>query len=660
MLNALNGKLEKLFLKSNEDETISSFCIGSRHRKYFVGTYVGTLELKNFRNGNTLGQGVRIKDIKKRENLAKSSLSYQVSMICYCEDQNLVITASHDSIARLYELDVDDFAPMRQFKGGHNDSEISTLEYSPNNLALYTGAIKGTIAIWAVEVGRLAAVLQDSSNEITAIKDLYPYEALLVSDTRGMIVCWDTKERIDAVTHTMKHPLLFKISGNLVGNMPQPAISFDIIRVNDWTGNYGNRFSRQSYFRTKPTQTWLSAQKMMAISYEAHISMMAEYFKTDENSLMNAVFRSETDIKDKNESLITRVSLSKAPTIEFGLKLKNEKSSFFAVVGFSRGTINCLPIEFLLDHFSAKLTNTKEYNERRFEKFKQAILRQETIDGSRIYSKYLRDIHSAVKSNSVMLVTLTSCSEFDTERHLVSISTAQSPCVVVMTGSSDGRASFWSLEGHLHASVNMATFEVSKWSMPFDFVSIIENDVFRAIDMLEAVNGQPLDKATRDRLLRKYLYSNYMEPDIKSIRDRQKQEDDIKNKKKQDYEELERKFANIKIEDAIAPTRIFSHFRHKKSSAPARPKSEMAKRLDKLMEESIEKPKSKPKVSFNEKRRSSLFIQKANPIMDDIKTMASLALNVLGDNTTVKVSQQIYKIRPMSVGHVIKRYDIDD
>jgi WD40 repeat protein len=660
LMNALNGKLEKLFLSTNEGESISSFCMGSRHRKYFIGTYVGTVDLKNFRNGNTLGQGVKAKDIKKRESLAKSSISYQVSKICYCEDQNIVITGSHDSISRLYELDVDDFAPMREFKGGHNESEICTLEYSPNNLALYTGAINGTIAIWAVEVGRLAAVLQDSTNEITGIKDLYPYEALLASDTSGMIVCWDTKERIDAVSHTMKHPLLFKISGNLVGNMPQKVISLDNILMNNWTGKYENRFSRKSYEKTKSVQTWLASQDMVSTSYETHISMMAEYFKTDKGSLMNAVFKSETDIKEKRDSLITRVGLSRAPTLEIGLKPINKKSSLFTIMGFSGGTVNCLPIGFLLDHFNAKLTNTKEYNERRFDRFKQAIMRQETIDGSRIYGKYLKDIHAAVKSNSVMLVSLSSCSEFDTERELVSISTTQSPYSVVMTGSADGRVSFWSLDGDLHASVNMTTFEISKWSMPFDFVSIIENEVFRAIDMLEAVSGQQLDKATRDRLLRKYLYSNYMEPDIKCIQDRQREEDDSYKKKRKDYNEVEKKFANIKVEDTIAPTRIFSNFRQRKNSAPARPQSEMAKRLDKLMEASIQKSKSKHKVNFNERRRSSLFNHNANPMMIEIKNMASMALNVIGDNTTFKVSQQVYKIRPMSVGHAVKRYDTHD
>lgn len=170
---------------------------------------MGIFSLYNCKSGEQLFQLVKAKEIHRRENKDQShgqKKSYEIVQIIYCEVQQIVFTLSCDSVARMYEVQREEFSFLKEFVGGHASAEMTAGAYSAETLTLYTGAANGTIAIWRVNFSKIENIFTASDSEITSIVDLFPYPCLLASNSKGMIQCWRVKES------TSQSPLLFLIS----------------------------------------------------------------------------------------------------------------------------------------------------------------------------------------------------------------------------------------------------------------------------------------------------------------------------------------------------------------------------------------------------------------------------------------------------------------
>lgn len=100
----------------------------------------------------------------------------------------------------VYLWNVGDWKPYLRLKG--NNSDISSLAFSPNNLVLASGSNDGTVKLWQISDGALVATLRGHSNQVTGVA-FHPGGQQLVSTSR------DATARLWQIDGT----LLYKFSG---------------------------------------------------------------------------------------------------------------------------------------------------------------------------------------------------------------------------------------------------------------------------------------------------------------------------------------------------------------------------------------------------------------------------------------------------------------
>lgn len=70
---------------------------------------------------------------------------------------------------------------MKVFCGGHQNSEILSMAFSPNFTMLATGSANGLISLWDFETSKLCGVLNTPQPlaEVTALEFADPYPILV-------------------------------------------------------------------------------------------------------------------------------------------------------------------------------------------------------------------------------------------------------------------------------------------------------------------------------------------------------------------------------------------------------------------------------------------------------------------------------------------------
>lgn len=113
----------------------------------------------------------------------------------YLDKEELIITVSFDSIIRLYKSPPDgsEAKLLRELRGGHLNSEISTVYYNHETLALLTGAYNGTIGYWNFENSKLDYLYVDKESEVTSLYIPFPFKCILSTSADGFLYGWKIK-----------------------------------------------------------------------------------------------------------------------------------------------------------------------------------------------------------------------------------------------------------------------------------------------------------------------------------------------------------------------------------------------------------------------------------------------------------------------------------
>lgn len=501
---------------------------------------MGIVSLINSKSGETLDRLEKSTGILKREEAdSKNRMkkSYEVTVVIFNEEQKLVFTASCDSIVRLYKLDTHVGEKLREFQGGHNSSEITAADYCPQTLMLYTGAANGTIAMWSVETSSLTNVLRESSDEITAIKNLFPYPAIFVGDSRGILNCWRAKEI------------------STVGSIRQKTrvgdVSWLIFSIHIKSQSLNQQLSPIRSIITFMTSEHheFHHQQIQVFEYDQLVSarktllpnLRVGFASHDENQtitdanrpgLDSAVFESQLQLNLKLKRQFTGM---KSTSITLGSEedIKAKKNThLIAYCASQSGTITGFDIDLLLRGNIEKLSEL-EYNTHRWERFHTNIYRHDHLDGRRTFIAFLKEERSSLGfmlSPARVFLDVAVCSISWTAhyRRLNSITAVEQPLETIIS-CSESELRIWGLLGQQYCNVNMLTLRVIDWNIPYNFLNNVLQKLESAVDMLAHITNQSLANTQREQYIAKFIWCNYLWPQIQSdrkeVRVLQQQED---------------------------------------------------------------------------------------------------------------------------------------
>jgi len=133
-----------------------SFDLGARQRKLFVSENSGLVKQYNLKDGtllktvNSLTELDGIEFGNKCEHIKRKECN-DIYSVKYLNEDKLLLVASSDSTIRMYdENDADSSELIKVLSGGHNGSEILTLEVSHNMGIIGSASANGLLSIWSL------------------------------------------------------------------------------------------------------------------------------------------------------------------------------------------------------------------------------------------------------------------------------------------------------------------------------------------------------------------------------------------------------------------------------------------------------------------------------------------------------------------------------
>lgn len=481
------GKIKKVIGDLVDDKMpgdITAFCMGPRLRKFFIGDNSGLIRVYNIKSGEYISSIVGTTDIKARAGTLDKKLfkkSYEVSQVIFVEDQNIIITASCDSVIRVYEAKENDQASLlRELRGGHREADISVAEYCRETLTLYSGAVNGTIACWNFESSRLTAVFADDENDITSMKDLFPYPCLLVSNSRGTISCWRTKDS------KKSYPLIFKIC------------------VHDHASAHHIK-SVSSLITVKLQHRLLDIHGDKRPVYSA-----GSFY--EQEALLRPVDHSRFRAKS-----IEEVKKMMAPSFDLHHPV-NEPVYHHAIVGTGGGEIYIYNLDNFMHAFKVEQLPTAEYNLKRAEKFKISLMRKDNVNGDKTADKLLSEVMQLFPKEKIPFFLNSSVSVKNWKAHrdaICSLDTVSERTEGFISAGKDKFVKVWSPRGELWGQFNIIRMTKPMWTFPYDWCSIILLELDEVFELVQKLDKMHLSEKQKEKLQVRYLYNNYILPELR-------------------------------------------------------------------------------------------------------------------------------------------------
>lgn len=218
--DCVTGRLKKVFTKiiGNEEAELSSMCLDKRNRVVIVGDSLGSLRTYNFFNGSLLktirdqaDSSIKVSKIQGNECADYS----EISTFCNCFDDNILIAATWDSSLMFFNIkNISDVCLLRHLKGGHGESDITAVAYSPFLSFVASVSSNGIVAVWDFEKGNLERAFFVHQHKVTSLMFLDPFPLLLTCAKDGTCCLWEIKR--DEIQSEVK-VFVFKSLNEIVG-----------------------------------------------------------------------------------------------------------------------------------------------------------------------------------------------------------------------------------------------------------------------------------------------------------------------------------------------------------------------------------------------------------------------------------------------------------
>ena len=490
MYDAFTGKVKKVLGELQEERMpgeLTSFCMGPRLRKFFIGDNSGLLRLYNIKSGEFMGAVVRPEEVRDRAGTTDRKLfrkSYEVSQVIFVEDQNMLITASCDSVVRVYEAKPnEDPKLLRELRGGHREADITHAEYCRECLSLFTGAVNGTAAVWNFETSRLAGVLHDEETDLTAMKHVHPFPCLFTGSSRGVICCWKTRD------FRKSPPLLFKI----------------------------NIFDQFSNINVRPVNALLSLEVPFPVldlsGFERPV------FAQSQNYLRDAGYR-QSNGKRHFVRPFEEVRKMMVPVFNGTAAFPDEANSkVHLVVGIGSGEVQVYNVGVFMKAHGVEALPSSEYNLKRAERFKISLMRKDNVNGDKASEGLMEEVAGLFPSEKAAFYLDTSVFSRSWKAHKDGICSLDKVSEHTEGFVSSGKDKFirvWSPRGEKWGEFNIIHMSQPFWRFPYDWVRIIVKELDEVFDLIEKLDKIELTSKQRGVLQARYLYNNYVLPDLRA------------------------------------------------------------------------------------------------------------------------------------------------
>lgn len=484
--DAITGQLKKVLTDLTDQKThaeITSFQMGPRNRKFFVADNNGHCKVFNVKSGEMLSSLFTSNDALKSQQSTKQQQkkSREIVQIIYVEDQRILISATCDATIRVYEVKpTTEVELLREIRGGHNNADLTCLEYSQETLTLYTGGSDGTIACWNFESSKLVAYFKDDANDITMLTDMFPYPAVLAGDARGIITCWKTKDL------RKQYPLIFKL------NIYDPNCSLPI----------------------RP----LGCAKVVRVTREpsedpsvVHPEIYTERLLQNEERVRK--YDGENFRPATAEEIAKVQKVAKMNQRE--LKERTEKKML--ILGTGNGYLHVYDLEALMSTGDIEPLPAKEYNLKRHEKFKVSLYRKDSVNGENC-TKILEEIMAVKPKEKMPIYFDNSVYTRMWRAHKDSIASFDNITETIegfISSGSDRFVKMWSISGNLHCQINIVNPSQTIWNFPYDWVRLILRDLEEVFKIVEQLDHMTIGVRQREMLQIRYLYNNFLLPEFR-------------------------------------------------------------------------------------------------------------------------------------------------
>jgi WD40 repeat protein len=489
--DAFTGKLRKVFTELQDERQPgdnTAFQMGARNRKFLIGDNIGQIRLYNIKSGDLIQPLVTYADIKDRAGMKPrnsddktariTKRSQEVVQLIFVEEQKILISASSDSVIRVYETKPsEDVELLRELRGGHNDSDLTCAIYSRETLTLYSGAVNGSIAMWSFESSRIVGYLRDEDVDITCMRDLFPYPALLAANSRGIVNCWRT------IDLKKSYPLIFKLCVyDELSALPLKSINAMIHLksthpIVDPTG-FSRPLYKQEIYEKEGMKRQFESDECELAPLPALRSMMAPYFTS-------AGFN---------------------------------QSSYYMYIGSASGNIQVYSVSAIMNAKGIDPLSTADYNLKRGDKFKISLMRKDNINADKTADKLGKEILQlrGKEKYPVWLDSTVYLKMWRAHKDTICSVDAITPTIQgFSTSGKDKMVRFWSSTGELWGQFSIISLDYSFWRFPYDWVNLILNDleeVFRIVERLDKID---ISIKQKEALQVRYLYKNFIMPEVK-------------------------------------------------------------------------------------------------------------------------------------------------
>ena len=200
--NASNGEVEKEFTEGHSYLASSAvFFPDGRH--LITSAVDNTTRLWDV---NTGGQVARFEQTGRSAAIALSKNQQWIATGGISTDGNA--TGGYVNLVRLWDvrksLESKQGSELKPFLG--HTAEVTAIAFSPDNLLLATGDLKGNVLLWNIETREIIRKLKGHTRKITAIDFLKDGARLVTSSIDNSVGQWDVSTGKEIEQLVLKHP----------------------------------------------------------------------------------------------------------------------------------------------------------------------------------------------------------------------------------------------------------------------------------------------------------------------------------------------------------------------------------------------------------------------------------------------------------------------
>lgn len=475
--DCVSGKLRKIYTEiqdPNTESELSTMVLDHRNRIFTIGDNSGSIRAYNFANGalmkNITGeakssklnpdeatqemQETTVKPKKKNDDW-----NSEISALFFCNDDKILISSSWDSTIMLFDMkDIEGVGLLRTLRGGHQESDITCVTYSPYLSLIASGSSNGIVAVWDFEIGKLEGACFGHKRDITAISFLEPYPVIITFSSDGMICIWNLRiypgrQKFRCITR------LRNLSWN--GNEDEKtSISVCLNLISNQKGII--RHKRKKHLKQKINETKANNDKAFT------------FFKTREGEKL---------VESDEESIYEWVEDQHVEVIEeSGLGVVRNREYLY--IGDSKGYVKIWSFEYFLSKRKIQALERKEKDKPSYNSRRKDTKNAETD------VKYWRketeneELPAVIDPDSEILIR-----EWKAHNDSINCIRPLLDPPGILTCSSDKYLKTWSREGEIWGIINLCSPEPPrKWYFPFDWEAKRQADIKKVIEVLSLID----------------------------------------------------------------------------------------------------------------------------------------------------------------------------